>query len=225
MVPSELQVSIGLVTSNDEKTIGNLLNSLIKLYHIKEPGYKILELIIISSGCYDKTEQIIYVYQTRHPDFIKILIEKKRTGKASAINVILQEYKGDALILLPADVYTTKKSILALIELFLSDPCFGVVTGHPIIKRKNIKSMLLYKMITTLWDLHNLTFLNLSSKNKNTHATGELMMMHRNVIKRIPSNIINDDAYIALVASEKQWKVGYEPSALVSINIPIYLTD
>lgn len=222
---SKLKISIGIASANDEKTIENLMKSLAKLYHIRDPYCEVLEIIIVSSGCYDKTETIIRSYQYQYPNFIKLLIERKRTGKANAINRILQKYEGDALILIPADAYTTKKELFLLAKQLLCNPQSGVISGHPIIEKKSIHTTMIYRMLFVLWTLHNLTLLRMFSKNKNTHATGELMIIRRGVINRIPSDIINDDAYIALVASERHWKVSYEPNAYVMIKIPMFLRD
>ena len=160
---SKLKISIGIASANDEKTIENLMKSLAKLYHIRDPYCEVLEIIIVSSGCYDKTETIIRSYQYQYPNFIKLLIERKRTGKANAINRILQKYEGDALILIPADAYTTKKELFLLAKQLLCNPQSGVISGHPIIEKKSIHTTMIYRMLFVLCTLHNLTVLRLFS--------------------------------------------------------------
>jgi len=51
------------------------------------------------------------------------------------------------------------------------------------------------------------------------------MIFKRGVIDNIPKEVINDDAFISLQASQLSWKVGVEKNAKVSITVPTRFSD
>lgn len=216
---SPYSVSIGICTTNDQNTIGQLLNSLMKALFL--PDINIVEIIIISSGCEDQTENIIGNYVKKFPDKFKLITEPVRTGKASAINLILEQYQGESLILIPADVNIYPSNLILLINKLFSDTNNGVVSGYPTINHRNHKCTIICRMISLLWEFHN-SSIRLAN---NTHATGELMIFRKGVIDNIPKEIINDDAFISLEASQLSWKIGVEKNAEVSITVPTRLSE
>lgn len=215
-VPS---LSIGICTSNDERTINYLLKNIIKNLFDKEINLR--EIIIVSSGCIDKTEIIIEKYSRKYPNFINLIKENKRSGKNSAINIILKEFRGDALILVPADVILQTNSISLLKKKLFSCEKIGIVSGRPLLITKHSKINLIGRIAGFLWMLHNRT-LGLSI---NTHATGELMILRKNVALQLPNFIINDDAFIALETINQNFSVEYEKNAIVYISVPHMLRD
>ena len=91
--------SIGIMAYNEEANIGRLLDTLLK----EAPGgFFIGEIIVVSSGSTDSTETIVRKFADRDPRVIP-LIQKKREGKASAVNCFLARAAGDLLILESAD--------------------------------------------------------------------------------------------------------------------------
>lgn len=212
-------ISVGICTSNDESTINNVLKDLIKKSQDKE--LNIREVIIVSSGCIDKTEFIIEKYIESYPDFIRLIVESKRNGKSSALNIIFNSFKGDALILLPADVVLGSNSLIYLKKKLYSNQMIGVVSGKPILLPKLTKNSIIGKISGIIWRLHNQTL----SLNSNTHATGELMIIRRNALVQIPSFIINDDAYIALETVNKEFAIAFEKKSHVFISVPTTLYD
>ena len=84
---NKLVVSIGIAAFNEEKNIKRLLDS-IRSQKLKK--VKIGEILIISSGSTDKTNNIISTYQKRLKK-IRLITQSRRLGKASAVNLILNE--------------------------------------------------------------------------------------------------------------------------------------
>jgi cellulose synthase/poly-beta-1,6-N-acetylglucosamine synthase-like glycosyltransferase len=218
------KVSIGICTSNDESTIKFLLHNITKQIYEYANGIELIEILIVSSGCTDNTNEIIEDFIKRFPDKITLITEKTRNGKASALNLIFQEYKGEYIILLPADVIVSRKSVDQLITYLLTNPTIGVVSGQAVVNHKHSKCDFVCKIGSILWDLHNL---NLAKLNilANNHATGEFMALRKGIIYEIPTTVINDDAYISIIAKQQGWLIGYEPKALVYITVPSRLLD
>src|SRR5258708_31996776 len=95
----KLNVSVGITTYNEEHNIERILNDFLKQ---KLRTVHITEIVVISSGSTDKTDRIVKKYATRYP-IIKLTRQKKRLGKASAVNLFLSYAKEDLLILSSAD--------------------------------------------------------------------------------------------------------------------------
>src|SRR3990170_1416027 len=106
--------SIGIMAYNEGANIGRLLDSLLVQ---KTSIGSIDEMYVVASGCTDNTEAIVGEYAKRD-ERIKLLIQKEREGKASAINLFLSKVKGDILILAGADTALEKDTIDNLVKPF-----------------------------------------------------------------------------------------------------------
>lgn len=95
-----INCSVGVMAFNEEQNIGRLLDSLINQ---KLQKVKIDEIIAIISGSTDKTKAIARKF-VKKDKRIKILIQKKRLGKVSAINLFIKKSRNKILILANADV-------------------------------------------------------------------------------------------------------------------------
>ena len=223
-------ISIGICTSNDEKTIGKLLYNLTKFSsqsispEKRSLIYKSLfinEIIIVSSGCTDSSEIIISQFIKRFPSIISLISEKHRSGKANAINTILHKYSGEYLVLIPADAYTSIESINLLIKRIDRDDKIGIVFGKPVIDHKSHKCTVICKMNAVLWNLHTKSM----TLKENNHASGELMVLRKNLVRNIPENIINDDAYLSQKIFLMKKKIVFDPTSIVLITSPLTIKD
>lgn len=192
-------VSIGICAYNEEKNIGKLLDALLKQTSIK----LIKEIIVISSGSTDKTNDIVLKYANRN-DKIKLIIQKERKGKASAVNLFLKEASGDIAILISADVIPANDAIEKLIMPFL-DPKIGI-TGPRVIPVNDKKKFIGF-VVHLLWDLHH----ELSFKYP---KFGE-MIAFRNIIKMIDEHTSVDEAWIESLMINKGYKLKYVDTSVV----------
>ena len=80
-----IRCSLGITAHNDEANIGQLLEAIRRqrLHQVV-----IVEIIVVASGCTDRTEDIVRQYAATDPR-VQLLTQEKREGKASAINVFL----------------------------------------------------------------------------------------------------------------------------------------
>ena len=74
---------------NEEKNIGRLLQTLLDQ---KLEEVQISNIFVISSGCTDKTEEIVKEFSQKD-ERIKLLTQEKREGKPSAINFFIKNAK------------------------------------------------------------------------------------------------------------------------------------
>jgi cellulose synthase/poly-beta-1,6-N-acetylglucosamine synthase-like glycosyltransferase len=218
---------MGICTHNDGHTIKKLLDQCILIsskIKLSDLNLSIDKIIVVSSGSVDKTNQILKLsQQSKFGDNLIIpIIQNSRNGKSNAINKILNINKSEYLILISADVSITYNSIIRLIHKIVSDKTIGVVSGHPIPNTKNETSKLVQLVLNYIWKLHHITLnhLALTDIEQIQHSTGELMILKKCVIQKIPDYIINDDAFIAYKAKLNGFKVSYEPNAITKIQVP-----
>ena len=198
-------ITVGIAVYNEEKNI----KKVIELW-LKEP---IDEILIVSSGCTDNTEKIIKTIKNKK---INLIIEKNRTGKPSAINKILNLAKGNTVIMTDGDVYPVKGCTKELLNKFDKDT--GIVAGRPI--TTNQKGMYGYWAQISFEEQHKNRL-----KNCDIEITGNLYAIKKGLIKKIPTDILLDDAYIALKVKEQNKKINYSPNAKILVKFPTNITD
>lgn len=207
---------MGICAYNEELNIGKLLHN--TLFEQQLPAES--EVLVVCSGCTDNTVKIVEKF-AKMDSRIKPIVENERKGKASAINHILSSAKGDAILFISADTLPNRNCFSSLISR-LEDPDVGIVCGKPV--PTNSKNSLIGEMVQLLWTFHDRVFTELSNAGLLRHAS-EVFCIRKKIIKKIPLETVNDDAYLALTAQKKGWKISYEPEAIVSICGPKSILD
>ncbi len=198
-------ITVGIAVYNEEKNIKQVID-----LWLKEP---IDEILIVSSGCTDNTEKIITRIKNKK---IRLITEKKRNGKPTAINKILKHSKGDTIIMTDGDVFPEKGCAIELIQKL--GPSVGIVAGRPI--PYNTKGIYGYWAKISFEEQHKNRL-----KNCGIELTGNLYALKKGLIQKIPKGILLDDAYIALKIKEKNKKIVYAPNAKVLVKFPTNIKD
>lgn len=204
-----LQVSVGVCVYNEGKNIVLLLNSLLAQ---KTDTVDIREIIIVSSGSTDGTDAIISDFIKKHSG-IKLIIQEKREGKASAINIFFKHASHDILVLVNGDTILREDSIEKLVLPF-HDPCVGMTGGHPV--PVNDRSSFTGFTVHLLWDLHHL----ISLENP---KIGELTAL-RNIVQ-IPYDTAVDEAWMEAIIKKKGFATRYAPDAVFYNKGPETISD
>jgi biofilm PGA synthesis N-glycosyltransferase PgaC len=205
-----LKATIGICAYNEEKNIGKLLQSL-QDQQTKE--IHIGEILIVSSASTDRTDEIVRSFMSTDKR-IRLLIQEKREGKASAVNLILKNATGDIIVLASADILPLEHTIQALVLPFF-DETIGMTGGHPIpIDNKN---SFIGFTVHLLWELHH----KLALKEP---KLGEIVAF-RNIIRRIPVDTAVDEAAIEAIIRKKELKLHYVADALIYNKGPSNVDD
>jgi biofilm PGA synthesis N-glycosyltransferase PgaC len=192
-----MSISIGVCVFNEEKIIEKLLNSLLN----QKNNNEILEIIVVSSGCSDKTNEIVEsVFIKSNPKII-LLTQKEREGKASAINLFLKHARGEIAVLESGDTVPAEDTIENLTEPF-KNPEVGMTGAHPI-PVNNPETFIGFTIHLT-WKMHN-----------KLGRLGELVAFRRDLIKEIPFDTAVDEAYIEALLDEQGYKLQIVHSAIV----------
>ena len=195
-----ISVSIGIFAYNEEQNIKKVLDSILK-QHTQIAFIK--EIIIISSGSYDRTNQIARQYEKKD-NRIRLIEQLERRGKSSAINKFLKIAKAPISVVISSDLRLHTKAIEEITIPFLHKKV-GMAGAHPI--PINTQHSQFGKEIRLLWQLHHLVAL------KNPKC-GE-MIAFRNVIRSIPKQSAVDEANLEVLLKLIGFKVVYAPRAIV----------
>lgn len=206
------EVTVGICAYNEANNIGNLLNNVFHLQNLPANS----EVLVVCSGCTDKTVEIVQAYASRDSR-LKIQIEENRRGKASAVNHILNNAAGEAIVFVSADTLPKTGSFSRLIER-LHTPKVGIVCGNPV--PVNSPSTLMGRLVRLLWDFHGHVFAELNDSGLARHAT-EMFCIRKGIVDEIPADTVNDDAYIAVKTKTKGWLIKFDVQSQVSICAPI----
>jgi poly-beta-1,6-N-acetyl-D-glucosamine synthase len=209
-------VTVGICAYNEGMNIGPLLNNILNSQSLPAGS----EVLVACSGCTDNTVDIVQQYVNKNT-LVKIILETKRAGKASAINQILKKAIGDVIIFISADTLPNDGCFAHLISKIEVQNA-GLVCAYPI-PTNNSKS-LADKLVHMLWNFHDQVFREVNEAGLARHAS-EVYCVRRDIVDSIPAGTVNDDAYIALTAANKGWSILYEPQSRVSIRGPETLSD
>ncbi len=194
-----MKCSIGIFACNEERNIGKLLKRIINQ---KTSLVEIDEVFVVASGCTDKTVPIAKKFEEEDKR-VKVLVQREREGKYSAINLFLKNAKNDVLIMESADTLPEKETVEKLVVPFEDDEV-GMIGSRPV-PLNNPETFMGFTN-HLLWELHH----RISLK---TPKTGE-MVSFRNVIEKIPPTAV-DEACIEAMIKKKGFKVLYAPEAVV----------
>lgn len=205
-----ISITVGICAYNEEKNIGELLRLLLVQ---KTNDVYIKEIMVVSSACTDKTDDIVNKFAMKDSR-IKHIIQKEREGKASAVNIILKNAKSDIIVLASADILPFDETIDKLVIPFL-DETIGMTGGHPIpVDRKDI---FIGYAVHLIWELHH----ELALKKP---KLGEIIAF-RNIVDEIPIDTAVDEASIEAIIRKKGLELCYVPEAIVYNKGPSTISD
>jgi len=195
---------------NEEANIGRLLEA---VFSQRMKSVTVTEIVVVASGCTDNTEAIVCDWAKRDTR-IRLLVQEKRTGKASAINEYLPQAREKILVLCSADLLPEADAIEQLVAP-LVDPEVGMTSSRPV--PVNDPGRFMGFAAHMLWDLHHR--INLIS-----FKAGE-MCAFRKIFERIPYHTAVDEASIEPVVRGQGYRVQYVPTAVVYNKGPETVTD
>ena len=174
--------SAGIMAYNEEANIGSAIEAILAQTIVCG---RIAELIVVASGCTDRTVEIVQAIAEREPRVV-LIIQDKRQGKASAINLFVRAATSPVLLMVSADVLVQERTLDSMLRHF-QDATVGMVGGHPV--PVNDESRFLGYTVHLLWRLHD-RLARLSPK------LGEIVAF-RNVVSGIPA----DSAHASYLSS------------------------
>jgi len=121
---SQPSVTILIAAYNEGENIEETIKNKLYLDYPREKK----EIIIISDGSTDKTEDIVRKYDSEE---VKLIRQNIRSGKTAALNKAVPQAAGDILVFSDANSIYEKSALQQLVHNF-NDPTVGYVTGKMI---------------------------------------------------------------------------------------------
>lgn len=205
-----IRCCIGIMAYNEAANIGRLLEALLSQ---KTETVYIDKIVVVASGCSDGTEEIVNNFAARDRR-IQLLVQAKREGKASAVNLFMANNHHEIIVMESADTLPLEGSIEALVSLF-ADPEVGMVGGHPV--PVNSPDTFMGFGVNLLWELHHRVSLR--------HPKMGELIAFRNIFRQIPGDSAVDEASIEPLIVGQGLRLKYAPDAKVLNKGPENVKD
>ncbi len=212
-----MSLTIGVCAFNEEKNIGSILTDVLNQSDLPQD----LAIIVVASGCTDNTPAVVR-QMMRHDDRVQLIEEQTRTGKTGAINLILSRCRTELLALVDADVRLRQYCFAEILRCF-SDQTVGVVGALPIVG--NAESGEIAKSAAAISRVLRHAATDLASLGQLSYVMGEMYCFRTGIVQRLPSEIVNDDAYVATCARLKDYRVDLAPRAEFVTKVPSTVWD
>jgi biofilm PGA synthesis N-glycosyltransferase PgaC len=195
-----IRCSVGITAHNEEANIGQLLDAMLK-QELKQ--VEIGEIIVVASGCTDRTTEIVREYAKRDSR-IRLWEQVTREGKTAAINLFLQNAREDILVLESGDTVPGPTTIENLVKLF-EDPHVGMTGAQKI--PVNVPEHIVGYMSHLRLEMEHQLCLEIP-------RLGELIAF-RKVFTHIPPDVAMDEAFVEALVIRRGLEVKYAPDAVV----------
>ncbi len=202
--------SVGVMAYNEQANIADALRSILGQ---KLATRRIAELIVIASGCEDRTAAIVADI-ARRDSRVRLIEQESREGKASAVNLFISAARSPVLVMVSADVLVEDGAFDDLLRHF-EDPSVGMVGGRP--TPVNGEATFLGHAVHLQWRLHDRIA-------RQAPKLGEIVAF-RNVVPSIPLDTAVDELSIQALISQLGYRLLYEPQAVVYNRGPATVRD
>jgi len=211
-----IDVTIGLSSLNEERTIGPALDVL-----LEEMSTLNAELVVVAGGK-DRTVDIAK-NKLAERNRCCLIVDSAPRGKPAALNKLFAQMKGRIALLTDGDVLVTKGSLKSMLDAFKRESvgcASGRVVGMP---NK-------YSSVEKVCDLMN-EMMHLSRQRSYREtgsielASGYLLGVRKDVIPTIPEDQNSDDGYLSFAVRSRGLKIAYVENAIVEISFPRSVSD
>lgn len=196
-----LDITIGICAYNEAQNIERSIRS---IYDQKTRDITVREVIVVSSGSTDGTDDIVRRLADEYGN-ITLIRQEKREGKNSAINCYLENKTCNVVVMLNADnIFGNENSLYSLVSPFF-DEKVGMVGGHPV--PTNDKKDKVGFATHVLWTMHHHLALVYPK-------IGELVAF-RDIGTRLPTDQQSDEDIIRMNLEKAGYNCIYAPDAIV----------
>lgn len=191
-MPELPKVSVVISAKNEEIHIGKRIENLTAQDYPNQQ----LEIIIVSDGSTDKTNEIVAEYEqttsqerTNLPK-VRLISLKKSKGKPNAVNLGISQAKGRFIVLTDSRQTFESLAIKNLIANF-SDPAVGCVSGE-LFFLKDTESSIKAEM-GLYWNIEKKVRKMESSIGSVAGATGAIYAIRKSLYQELPPETLLDD--------------------------------
>ena len=166
-----------------------------------------LEILIVTDGCTDRTEEVIRGYEG---EGLRLLSRPERQGKVNALNAAIPLARGEIVVCSDANAFFDPQNLRRLVRHF-GDPRVALVAGEKRIREgKQAVSAgegLYWRYESFLKGLD-------SSVSTALGATGEIFALRKECFEPLPPDAIIEDFILSMRYVMQGQRVVYEPEAI-----------
>jgi poly-beta-1,6-N-acetyl-D-glucosamine synthase len=200
-----IRLSVLSCAYNEESNISDFLAACLDS---KGSHFELNEVLVVASGCTDRTEEIVRSYQHLDPK-VRLLSQPARTGKVSALIEGLRKVTGDVVLVENADTVPAPGAFNAISARF-RDPGLRLVGAHPVPVADSEKPT--YHLSKLMWDLHD-------SISVNSLKVGEAYAIRLGGAIRL-EHCEDDDTLFSVLAHSGRMSSGYARDAIIWTRPP-----
>ncbi len=208
-------ISLVITSFKEPHLVGKAIDSLIS-QDINDP----YELIVSAPD--KETQKVVKEYARKFKQ-IKLFKDPGK-GKTYALNLLIPRLRGDIIILMDGDVYTSKNSIKLIINTF-KDKKVGCITGRPV--SLNSRDNIFGYWSHLLCNAAHILRMKRAKKNLFLECSGYLWAFKKEAIskiKKIPRETA-EDTIVPILIYQKGFKIKYILDAEVYVRYPSNLKD
>ncbi len=209
-------ITIGIPAHNEEKTIANLLESIITQ---DTSQYKLDRVYIACDGCSDNTAKIARSFNN-----VTVIDDGYRKGQAARLNEFYVLNKSDIFVTFDADVVLEHKNVLNEIVKAFKSPIVGIVGGNPI---PFYPTNFVEKFIVTWLEIWYLARKDYKEGRSIHNHNGKVSAVSREAVAgiTIPSDIYSNDDFLFVSILKKGFIFEFAQNARVLYKVPSNLRD
>ena len=204
-----MNVSIVVPAYNEERNIGRLLAALLAQ---ETRVARIIEVVVVASGCTDRTADVARELGKGRPG-MHVHVQERREGKVAAINAYLRlrDPRADVCVVCSADLDVAPDVVEKMVCSLRDHPDVGMVGARPVPNNDDRK--LVGRMVKLLWELHHLVALEVPKM-------GEIVAFRAVLVESVSELSVVDEASIEDIVRAKGYRLGYVPDAIVTNHGP-----
>jgi cellulose synthase/poly-beta-1,6-N-acetylglucosamine synthase-like glycosyltransferase len=205
-------ISIIITSYKEEKTIGKSIEQILKN---KMGDY---EILVVAPD--EKTLLVAKSYRNNNKNIR--LIKDPGKGKPAALNIAINQAKGEILILTDGDVFIGEQTLLGLIKPF-ENSRIGAVSGNPISLNSRKEKMGFWAYLLT--NIANERRKRAISLKRRFFCSGYLFAIRKSLFPSLSEDLLSEDGFISHNIYKKGFIIGYSEASKVYIKYPITFKD
>lgn len=217
-ISDEPSVSVIIPAYNEELLIQKKIHSIFNSNYPKEK----FEVIIYSDGSNDATEELVHQLQNQYPE-LKIICNRERKGKSSAVNELVTASKHNIIMLTDANIFFDSLTIKENVKRY-ADPKVGLV-GSLVSNLSSFKDgMVVQEKNYISWE-NNIKFNEGRIWGCTIAPFGACLSFRKELFKPIPINFLVDDFFISSTVLQAKMHCVIERKSVCYEEINGFLMD
>lgn len=198
------RISIVMVVRNEERTLESKLQNLVGLEYPADRR----QIIVVSDGSTDRTEQILHEWERSCG--IDIVLNQLPQGKASGLNDAMALAQGELVVFTDVRQKVEREAVRLLAENF-ADPDVGCASGELMLGDPSQGES--GQGLSVYWRIEKSVRELESASDSVVGATGALYAARRELLTNVPAGTILDDVFLPMQVVRERKRVVFDSRA------------